>query len=705
MHKFKIEATKFTIVGAANFVLTFIVFTALLKVLGVGYLLSLATAWVFGMLFSYVLNFTWVFKPEQKIQFKSQFFRFFSASILSIALNMLALKYIVELTSFDPFYVQMALIPFIVVLNFTTAKFWSLRPRGKGKSTFNLATCVAKGKWLDILSWVVIIFFLVIMVMGVFVPIYADEVSTKMTQATVVAMGWKMHTLVPQCGAELAIKIPVSWYPAAALYQLLYSGISPLGIRIIALATTFSWLALIVFWWKWSFPVHQNRIRLLAAIVSAVGLGVLPFTMILARSEQWLLLLLTGFCIFPIVANRASRLDSRWGSAAWFVAFCIGISLFFYAHPKAVFFFPVVIISAYYGFRSRSKVLLSLSVLFVIICAYQSVQFARELYRCEDAPNLSAFFASQTVNIGMLAESPLVVLRELVSHLISAPWKIGQHLIFQKEYQSTWLPSVVGGELNPLIKLVNIGVRAALIITYFTALIVPPVTFFFARARVLGSYRKYFIATLWVALFAHIAIYNSWNFYGGALVMPTMVLLLALNYAEYTWSHKIRFDGNWLFASLFAIFLSSSVVLVFTVMPRLIEATHTMGDGLRRQLLSVPTFDFLVNRDRVRSLAKNCNLQGDGARRLVVDDLTYFAFDDLSEPLHLVYLSELGMGSDIKNDDIKDFLLRMESDGVIAQCTFLPPALKEISVHDGNICCVNLKLTTKPNLYNTSGLQ
>ncbi len=127
MHNFKFEATKFTIVGALNFMLTFLVFTTMLKVFDINYLVSLVTAWVVGMFFSYVLNFSWVFKPEQKIQFKSRFVRFFLASVLSIILNMLALSYIVEHTGFDPFYVQMALIPFIVIFNFATAKFWSLR--------------------------------------------------------------------------------------------------------------------------------------------------------------------------------------------------------------------------------------------------------------------------------------------------------------------------------------------------------------------------------------------------------------------------------------------------------------------------------------------------------------------------------------------------------------------------------------------------
>ncbi|CAD6873745.1 hypothetical protein [Methylomonas fluvii] len=99
----------------------------MLKLLKVNYLLSLLTAWGVGMVFSYTLNFMWVFNPEQKIQFRARFFKFLLASVLSVLLNMWVLGYIVETTSTDPFFVQMALIPFIVAFNFTTAKLWSMR--------------------------------------------------------------------------------------------------------------------------------------------------------------------------------------------------------------------------------------------------------------------------------------------------------------------------------------------------------------------------------------------------------------------------------------------------------------------------------------------------------------------------------------------------------------------------------------------------
>lgn len=133
MHKFNFEAAKFIAVGVVNFMLTLAVFTTMLKVMEINYLLSLATSWAVGMLFSYILNFVWVFKPEQKIQFNARFVRFFFASALSISVNMLGLKYMVERTNFDPFYVQMMLIPFVVIFNFGTAKFWSFATSGNNK--------------------------------------------------------------------------------------------------------------------------------------------------------------------------------------------------------------------------------------------------------------------------------------------------------------------------------------------------------------------------------------------------------------------------------------------------------------------------------------------------------------------------------------------------------------------------------------------
>lgn len=127
MSQLKIAVTKFTFVGLANFVLTFIIFTVMLKVIRLDYLISLGSAWIVGVIFSYVLNFLWIFKPEQRLALNGRFVKFLSAGLLSVILNMVALRHLVESTKIDPFYVQMALMPFIVILNFISTKYWSLR--------------------------------------------------------------------------------------------------------------------------------------------------------------------------------------------------------------------------------------------------------------------------------------------------------------------------------------------------------------------------------------------------------------------------------------------------------------------------------------------------------------------------------------------------------------------------------------------------
>ena len=133
MHKLRIEFSKFTVVGALNFVFTFVLFYLLVKIILWNYLVSLVAVSFLGMILTYWLNHVWVFKPEEKLAFRGRLIKYILAGLLSISLNLVALDYIVERTGFDPIYVQLVLIPFIVFFNFSTAKFWSLRPCGDRK--------------------------------------------------------------------------------------------------------------------------------------------------------------------------------------------------------------------------------------------------------------------------------------------------------------------------------------------------------------------------------------------------------------------------------------------------------------------------------------------------------------------------------------------------------------------------------------------
>lgn len=125
------ELCRFLLIGGINFIFTFFVFSVALKILHLNHLLALLLAWITGNILTYVLNFVWVFRPEARFSFGVRFLKYLSAGSVSISVNLLTLYVLVNLYRFDPFWSQVAIMPVILLFNFTTAKFWSLRKSGR----------------------------------------------------------------------------------------------------------------------------------------------------------------------------------------------------------------------------------------------------------------------------------------------------------------------------------------------------------------------------------------------------------------------------------------------------------------------------------------------------------------------------------------------------------------------------------------------
>ncbi|MCB1733787.1 MAG: GtrA family protein [Gammaproteobacteria bacterium] len=122
------QFVRFVTVGALNFILTFIVFYVLLEMFSIHYNVALGMAWVVGVFFTYVLNYLWVFKTTDALIFKSYFLKYATSGLLVVAMNMGLLEYLVGSKGYPPFITQVILIPLVVVLNYYSAKLWSLRP-------------------------------------------------------------------------------------------------------------------------------------------------------------------------------------------------------------------------------------------------------------------------------------------------------------------------------------------------------------------------------------------------------------------------------------------------------------------------------------------------------------------------------------------------------------------------------------------------
>ncbi len=110
-----------------NLFFTLAVYFIFLKLLNSHYLTAYSISWLAGVLFTYIINFIWVFKPEKQLVFRTRLTKYFIVYIASFFLNFFALKLLTEKTEWDPLVVQIFILPIIVLINFFGMKFWSLK--------------------------------------------------------------------------------------------------------------------------------------------------------------------------------------------------------------------------------------------------------------------------------------------------------------------------------------------------------------------------------------------------------------------------------------------------------------------------------------------------------------------------------------------------------------------------------------------------
>jgi hypothetical protein len=89
----------------------------------------------------------------------------------------------------------------------------------------------------------------------------------------------------------------------------------------------------------------------------------------------------------------------------------------------------------------------------------------------------------------------------------------------------------------------------------------------------------------------------------------------------------------------------------------------------------------------VRDAARQCGIDPDARlSHLVVDDVTYGAFQHLYRPIHINYLRGRWVRG---NPDPVDIPRRYDSDGVVAACASLPPGFRREALSgDETYCCL-----------------
>lgn len=117
---------KYCLVGASGYVINMAVFSVLWHYAGMQYWLAATASFAISATNNFLLNKYWTFEnPEGQVATQAR--RFLVVSVLSWAMNMAVLVFLIEALDVHHLFAQAIAISLVTVFNFTGNKLWSFR--------------------------------------------------------------------------------------------------------------------------------------------------------------------------------------------------------------------------------------------------------------------------------------------------------------------------------------------------------------------------------------------------------------------------------------------------------------------------------------------------------------------------------------------------------------------------------------------------
>jgi len=539
---------------------------------------------------------------------------------------------------------------------------------------------------MKIIPMVLLGLFLCTLLSGVFLPVYSDEAVTKWSVSRFFLEDWKLLSFFPQCTESTNRLVSWVFYPAGILLSFLYSYLEPLGLRLSGIALSLVWFAVLAAWCFKQTNDYVNALQRFAGLVAFSALGIMPYLWVLSRPEQLMSLPVLIFCFAAFYFKEIK--STGWQCAVGLVLATL-LSCFFYAHPKSLFFAPFILAVIWLATQTFHRGIRWFLILFTLALSFQVYRDSVTLTACANAPALRATFAANTLMPGMLFSAPMEFIDAIYANLLAFPERMLQHLTFNAVSQSGWLPPIETSA--PLLVVLNIiiyyGIYFLVAASHFAAFL----AFLIQAVRLRVNAPIVLAMLLASADFINVLFFNIQNFYAGTQFVPMSIILVALLLQALP---SRRFKGRVLGFGYTLILLSSAfslITLLTIVTPAVVRNASAQQSSLPGQPLSIPVLGVDEHLQAIKKLSAACGVAPGSARSVVLDHMTYFAFLQDKNPIHVLYVSELGFGQDLNNGKLFPFLKSVGSPGVVTRCEWIPKEFKGAQIEgEMGYCCVNL---------------
>lgn len=536
--------------------------------------------------------------------------------------------------------------------------------------------------------YVVVILFFLMLLSGILVPIYSDEIAIHLSRARYLFDGFKITGLFPQCESSWLRSPLWSEYPAVIFNFIFRPSGNPLYLRISGIAFAVAWFFLVWFFLGKAIQDKGRKFFLWSLLISICALGPLPYVMVLARPEQVLLFLLTLFCIFalyfPILSN-----DEWYKILGKLSLFFCALSFLYFSHPKAIFFAPFVFFALYFFSSGATLFIRAMCLLLFLGATYQAVTIAMTVTQCAEAPGVIKVLSDKTLSFADWKTAPVDLLKKAFFNIGIAVDQNIFRLAFTDNYQSSWIPSASIIKASLFVDYVNAINRIALYFFYSAgAVLIVIITLWklFLREDIA---RNLLGLSLLGGIVLNAVMFNkvAWNFYTPGLMIPLFIFAVLLVMPDFLSIFRKKAYLLYVFVLPWCVLaFLNLIVLGGTVTPSLIRVAKEGELIIQNQLISTPILWSQQSRETLDHLIEACHLPYHGASRLAVDGVSYGYMKNMHQPVDVLYVS-IAYGMDIP--DLGVFLRNIQSDGILSRCDYLPATIVDRSVKLNNMCCLS----------------
>ncbi|MGH6613010.1 hypothetical protein [Sphingomonas sp.] len=513
--------------------------------------------------------------------------------------------------------------------------------------------------------------------LGSLLPIYTDEVGWRFQLSRYLQDGGVDRFLAETCGANTNatpafFMMPVRWFSSLltrflsdpALIRLSGVGCAVLGvfgIRTLIRRTT---------------DDVRRRATIDLLCFALLGIGVLPLLLVWSRPEQplWLAVLAATL----IALRRPRNPDALPIGPVAAILFLALLAISY--HLKALFYLPLFVLAIILCRQGDRRFLVrgaALTLLFAL--AWLGYRYWSQRFACPDDPVLAAKLAEENASILLLGggwRSMVSMAPDLIGNMV--PGGYIELSLPKRLYMSDWLPSdLISPDAQRIWKRIGHSVWNVALATGLVALVLTMIRPDRRWKPLLIALALIVCATAWAALQLNKGVYEA------ALYMPVIVAALALILAVMPGEGRWLAPVAWVIA---AVSLISQVALIGIYGPRLWSVSGH-GGYVAQQPYSLGAYGYAALRRQIVSAGAKCGITPESPR-VLIDDLTYFAYSEGYRPVHRLGLLSVWNGS---AGDPMTWMRAHGSSGAVIGCHYLPPAMRARAIATGPFCCV------KPN--------